>query len=250
MRTVVVTFPGSNCDSDVYQAIKSVGGRPEFRWHRDAELGAVDAVVLPGGFSYGDYLRGGAIARISPTMEQVVAFAAGGGPVLGICNGFQILCEAGLLPGALTRNDTLKFESKDVWIRVENSDTIFSSDYGTGQALRMPIAHAEGNYYADGATLDLLESEGKVVFRYCDPDGNDDERWNPNGSARGIAGIRNEAGNVLGMMPHPERAIEDVLGSVDGLGVFTSLVRQLSPAFYAMPTSTHQGTKRERELGD
>ncbi|MFV2006067.1 MAG: phosphoribosylformylglycinamidine synthase subunit PurQ [Longimicrobiales bacterium] len=230
MRTVVVTFPGSNCDYDVYQAIKSVGGEPEFTWHRDAELDDVDAVVLPGGFSYGDYLRAGAIARMSPIMEQVVAFADGGGPVLGICNGFQILCEAGLLPGALTRNDTLKFESKDVWVRVESADTIFSRDYGEGQALRMPIAHAEGNYYADQATLDSLESGGQVVFRYCDPSGNDDEGWNPNGSARSIAGIRNEAGNVLGMMPHPERAVEDVLGSIDGLGVFTSLVRQLSPA--------------------
>ena len=230
MRMAVVTFPGSNCDYDVYQAIKSVGGDPEFTWHRDAALDTVDAVVLPGGFSYGDYLRAGAIARMSPIMEQVVTFAAGGGPVLGICNGFQILCEAGLLPGALTRNNTLKFESKDVWVRVENADTIFSSDYGQGQALRMPIAHAEGNYYADQETLESLESEGQVVFRYCDPHGNDDEDWNPNGSARSIAGIRNAAGNVLGMMPHPERAVEEVLGSVDGLGVFTSLVRQLSPA--------------------
>ena len=167
-------------------------------------------------------------ARMSPIMEQVVTFAAGGGPVLGICNGFQILCEAGLLPGALTQNDTLKFESKDVWIRVENADTIFSGDYGQGQALRMPIAHAEGNYYADQETLDSLESGGQIVFRYCDPSGNEDEGWNPNGSARNIAGIRNEAGNVLGMMPHPERAVEEVLGSVDGLGVFTSLVRHSS----------------------
>lgn len=230
MRTAVVTFPGSNCDYDVYQAIKSVGGDPEFTWHRDAMLESVDAVVLPGGFSYGDYLRAGAIARMSPIMEQVVTFAAAGGPVLGICNGFQILCEAGLLPGALTRNDTLKFESKDVWVRVESADTMFSRDYDEGQALRMPIAHAEGNYYADQETLDSLESGGQVVFRYCDPNGNDDEGWNPNGSARSIAGIRNEAGNVLGMMPHPERAVEDVLGSVDGLGVFTSLVRQLSTA--------------------
>ncbi|GMR14070.1 MAG: phosphoribosylformylglycinamidine synthase subunit PurQ [Gemmatimonadota bacterium] len=230
MRTAVVTFPGSNCDYDVYQAIKSVGGDPTFTWHRDATLDNVDAVVLPGGFSYGDYLRGGAIARMSPIMDQVVEFAEGGGPVLGICNGFQILCEAGLLPGALTRNDTLKFESKDVRIRVENADTIFSRDYGVGQVLRMPIAHAEGNYYADQGTLDSLESGGQVVFRYCDPSGGDDGGWNPNGSARSIAGIRNEAGNILGMMPHPERAVEEVLGSVDGLGVFTSLVRQLSPA--------------------
>ena len=230
MRTAVLTFPGSNCDYDVYQALKSVGGNPEFIWHRDTTLDTVDAVVLPGGFSYGDYLRAGAIARMSPIMEQVVTFAAGGGPVLGICNGFQILCEAGLLPGALTRNDTLKFESRDVWIRVENADTIFSGDYRQGQALRMPIAHAEGNYYADQETLDSLESGSRIVFRYCDPSGGDDEGWNPNGSAHSIAGIRNEAGNVLGMMPHPERAVEEVLGSVDGLGVFTSLVRQLNPA--------------------
>lgn len=230
MRTAVVTFPGSNCDYDVYQAIKDVGGEPEYRWHRETLLGSVDAVVLPGGFSYGDYLRAGAIARMSPIMEQVVAFAEAGGPVLGVCNGFQVLCEAGLLPGALTRNDTLRFESKDVWIRVEDADTMFSSDYARGQALRMPIAHAEGNYYADPATLESLESAGQVVFRYCDPSGSDAAGSNPNGSARDIAGIRNEAGNVLGMMPHPERAVEEVLGSTDGLGVFTSLIGHLSPA--------------------
>ncbi len=230
MKTAVVTFPGSNCDYDVYQALKAVGGEPQFRWHRDTDLGAVDAVVLPGGFSYGDYLRGGAIARFSPVMQAVEEFARHGKLVLGICNGFQILCEAGLLPGALTRNDTLKFESKDVWIRVESVDTMFTGDYEPGQALRMPIAHAEGSYYADRATLDALEAGGHVVFRYCDPAGTVDDAWNPNGSVLGIAGIRNEAGNVLGMMPHPERAVEELLGSVDGLGVFTSLVRHLEPA--------------------
>jgi phosphoribosylformylglycinamidine synthase len=186
-------------------------------------LEGYDAVLLPGGFSYGDYLRAGAIARMSPVMEDVVAFAKAGGPVLGICNGFQILCEAGLLPGALVRNAGLSFQSRDVLLRVERTDTVFTQDYDQGQVLRVPIAHGEGNYEADRATLERLEAEGRVVFRYVDARGDATEAANPNGSWHNIAGIANEAGNVLGMMPHPERAMEELLGSTDGVALFTSL---------------------------
>ncbi len=227
MRIAVVTFPGSNCDYDCYHAVRLAGAEPVFVWHRDHDLTGADAVVLPGGFSYGDYLRAGAIARFSPVMEDVVAFAADGGPVLGICNGFQILCEAGLLPGALVRNRTLRFHSFDQWLRVENADTIFTREYRQGQVLRMPVAHAEGNYEADEATLDRLEGEGRVVFRYVDPSGEATDEANANGSARSIAGIVNEGGNVLGLMPHPDRAMEAELGSTDGRGVFVSLVKHL-----------------------
>lgn len=230
MKAVVLTFPGSNCDYDLYKAVQQVGGYAEFRWHRDRGLDDADAVLLPGGFSYGDYLRPGAIARFSPVMEDVIAFAKKGGPVLGICNGFQVLCEAGLLPGALIRNRSLKFVSRDVRIRVERDDTLFTSSYETGQLLRMPLAHAEGNYRADARTLDRLEDEGRVVFRYVDSEGAVTDRGNPNGSERNIAGIVDEGGNVMGMMPHPERAMEGILGSMDGLGVFTSLIRGLEPA--------------------
>jgi phosphoribosylformylglycinamidine synthase len=228
VKAVVVTFPGSNCDYDLYKAIQQVGEGVEFRWHRERGLDDADAVLLPGGFSYGDYLRAGAIARFSPIMEDVVAYARAGGPVLGICNGFQILCEAGLLPGALIRNDHLKFISDDVRVRVERSDTLFTGDYEEGQLLRIPVAHAEGNYRADEATLDRLEAENLVVFRYVDREGRASHAANPNGSQRNIAGIVNEEGNVLGMMPHPERAMEGILGSTDGLGVFTSLIRHLA----------------------
>jgi phosphoribosylformylglycinamidine synthase len=186
--------------------------------------------MLPGGFSYGDYLRAGAIARISPVMEDVVAFARDGGPVLGVCNGFQILCEAGLLPGALIRNRVLQFRSQDVLLRVERVDPMFTGDYRLGQILRVPIAHGEGNYEADETTLERLEGEGRVVLRYVDASGEPTEAANPNGSWHNIAGIVNEGGNVLGMMPHPERAMEAILGSTDGVGVFTSLARTLSPA--------------------
>ena len=228
MRAAVVTFPGSNCDYDLYKAVQQVGGDVSFVWHRERGLDAYDAVLLPGGFSYGDYLRAGAIARMSPVMEDVVAFANAGGPVLGICNGFQILCEAGLLPGALVRNASLRFVSKTVLLRVERTDTLFTADYAPGQVLEVPIAHGEGNYVANEATLKRLEAEGRVVFRYVDAEGNPTDEANPNGSWHNIAGIANEAGNVLGMMPHPERAMEELLGSTDGIALFTSLATSLS----------------------
>jgi len=230
MKVAVVTFPGSNCDYDLYKAVQQVEGDATFVWHRERGLNGYDAVMLPGGFSYGDYLRAGAIARMSPVMEDVVAYADAGGPVLGICNGFQILCEAGLLPGALVKNDTIRFESKDVLLRVEETETLYTADYTQGQILRVPIAHGEGNYEADEATLQMLEATGRVVFRYVNGEGEATEDANPNGSRHNIAGIKNEAGNVMGMMPHPERAMEPILGSTDGIGVFTSLVKALTPA--------------------
>jgi phosphoribosylformylglycinamidine synthase len=229
MRVSIVTFPGSNCDYDLYKCIQLVGGTPEFRWHRERELGNVDAVMLPGGFSYGDYLRAGAIATMSPIMDSVKSFAEGGGPVVGICNGFQILCEAGLLEGALLRNRQLLFASQDVHLRVETTSSMFTGAYAEGQILRMPIAHAEGSYYADDETLGRLEGDGRVLFRYTDAVGEVTDDANPNGSANGIAGILNEAGNVMGMMPHPERAVEEILGSVDGLGLFEALLSHRSP---------------------
>jgi len=223
MKAAVVTFPGSNGDYDLYKAAQQVGFETRFVWHRERGLDAYDLVLLPGGFSYGDYLRAGAIASMSPIMEDVIAYAKAGGPVLGICNGFQTLCEAGLLPGALVRNDVLKFQGKDVRIRVERTDLRFTTEYSKGQILTVPIAHGEGNYEADRATLERLEGEGRVVFRYVDRDGDTTDDANPNGSWHNIAGITNEAGNVLGMMPHPERATEKILGSDDGLALFTSL---------------------------
>ena len=230
MKAIVITFPGSNCDYDCFKALKAVvGADTRFLWHRETELGDADLVVVPGGFSYGDYLRPGAIARFSPIMEDVARFASAGGTVLGICNGFQILCEAGLLPGALLRNASLKFQSHDVYLRVENTDTRFTSEYEAGQVLRVPIAHADGNYHADPETLDRLEGDGRVVFRYVDRQGETGSGSNPNGSARNIAGIVNAEGNVLGMMPHPERAVEAVLGSTDGLGLFHSLMAHFAP---------------------
>jgi phosphoribosylformylglycinamidine synthase I len=230
MKVAVVTFPGSNCDYDLYKAVQQVGGSPTFVWHRERGLDGYDVVMLPGGFSYGDYLRAGAIARMSPVMEDVVAFAEKGGPVLGVCNGFQILCEAGLLPGALVKNASLRFESRDVFLKVERTDTLFTADYDARRVLRIPIAHGEGNYEADEATLERLEAEGRVVFRYVDAHGAVTDEANPNGSWHNIAGIRNEQGNVLGMMPHPERAMEPLLGSSDGLPLFTSLVKSLAAA--------------------
>jgi len=224
MNAAIVTFPGSNCDYDCYKAITDVLGRPaRFVWHRETELGDADLVILPGGFSYGDYLRAGAIARFSPIMDAVQRFAADGGLVLGICNGFQVLCEAGLLPGALIRNATLKFLGQTVRVRVENATTPFTAAYEPGQILELHIAHGEGSYVADAATLDALEAGGRVVFRYVNAAGNVTADANPNGSMRNIAGIINERGNVLGLMPHPERSVELLLGSDDGLGVFTSL---------------------------
>jgi phosphoribosylformylglycinamidine synthase len=228
MKVAVITFPGSNCDYDLYHAARLVGAEPVWRWHRDHGLDGMDAVLIPGGFSYGDYLRSGAIARFSPIMDDVKAFADGGGPVLGICNGFQILCEAGLLPGALIRNESLKFQSEDCLLRVERTDTPFTSDYEKGQIIQVPLAHGEGNYRADPDTLERLEGEGLVLFRYVDAHGEVTPAANPNGSVNGIAGIVNSRGNVMGMMPHPERAMESILGSEDGRGVFTSLFKSLS----------------------
>ena len=230
MKVVVVTFPGSNCDQDCHRAVELSGGEPRYLWHREHGLSDADAVILPGGFAYGDYLRAGAIARFSPAMEDVIAFARQGGPVLAICNGFQIACEAGLLPGALMRNRTIRFHSFDQYLRVETTDTMWTSSYEPGQILRMPVAHAEGNYEADPYTLDRLEEDGRVLFRYVDATGATSDEGNPNGSARSIAGIMNEEGNVMGLMPHPDRAMEAVVGSVDGRGVFQSLAQHLSGA--------------------
>jgi len=221
----IVTFPGSNCDYDAYQAvIESLGEEAEYLWHKDHDLRGADVVILPGGFSYGDYLRAGAIARFSPIMQEVVEHARAGAPVLAICNGFQIACEAGLLPGALMRNAGLRFISDVSYVRVENTDTIFTSGYDRGQTLAIPVAHGEGRYVADTGTLDRLESGGQVVFRYVSPAGELDDRWNINGSLNAIAGIVNEARNVLGMMPHPERAMDALLGSADGRPLFEGLL--------------------------
>ncbi|MEL7061349.1 MAG: phosphoribosylformylglycinamidine synthase subunit PurQ [Acidobacteriota bacterium] len=225
MRCGVVTFPGSNCDHDVYHVLKHVLRQDvQFLWHDATDLRRCDLVVLPGGFSYGDYLRGGAMAALSPILDAVREHAERGGRLLGICNGFQILCEAGLLPGALRRNRGLRFECRDVHLRVENVETPFTEGYEQGQIVRMPIAHGEGCYVADEATLDLLEETGRVVFRYVDATGDDAEEANVNGSARAIAGLANADGNVLGLMPHPERCSEAVLGNADGLPVFASAV--------------------------
>ncbi len=225
MKFGIVTFPGSNCDYDAYHAVvDQLGEQAFYLWHKDTDLQGADVVILPGGFSYGDYLRCGAIARFSPIMEAVAAHAARGGPVLAICNGFQIACEAGLLPGALLRNASLKYVCEQRHLRVENVDSRFTSGYTAGQIVRIPIAHGEGRYVADDATLDRLEGEGQVVFRYVGAEGGSDERSNPNGSLRDIAGILNEQRNVLGMMPHPERAVESIIGSGDGLALFESIV--------------------------
>jgi phosphoribosylformylglycinamidine synthase len=225
VRTAVIQFPGSNGDYDLFHAVELAGGEPELIWHRDERgLDGYDAVLIPGGFSYGDYLRAGAIASLSPMMEKIKAFAQAGGPVLGICNGFQVLCESHLLPGALVRNDSLRFIGQDVHVRVERADTVFTSGYTKGQILRVPIAHGEGSYEADEETLERLEGEGRVVFRYVDAAGERTEGCNPNGSCNDIAGIVNEAGNVLGMMPHPERASEALMGGTDGLVIWRSMI--------------------------
>jgi phosphoribosylformylglycinamidine synthase subunit PurQ / glutaminase len=229
MKVAVITFPGSNCDFDCYQALKLLDGfEPVFLWHRDTSLGDVDAVFIPGGFSYGDYLRPGAIAHLSPVMEAVKSFAAAGGPVAGICNGFQVLCESGLLPGALLRNGNLRFRSYDVHLRVETLHSPFTSAYRKGQVLRIPIAHGDGNYHASKEILAELEGDDRIAFRYCTPEGALHADANPNGSAHHIAGILSAERNVLGMMPHPERAVEPVLGSTDGVGLFDSLRAHLA----------------------
>jgi phosphoribosylformylglycinamidine synthase len=228
MKFAIVVFPGSNCDHDAYHAAKHVlGQEAEFVWHKESGLKGADVVVLPGGFSHGDYLRTGAIARFSPVMSAVAEFARQGGPVLGICNGFQILLESGLLPGAMLRNRDLKFHCEHVCIRVERTDTPFTLRAAAGQVLRIPIAHGEGNYYADPDVLQQIESSGRVVFRYCDTRGDVTDSGNPNGAVNNIAGICSEARNVVGLMPHPERACEPVLGSVDGLVIFESVVNAL-----------------------
>ena len=224
MNVAVITFPGSNCDQDCHRSVELAGGTPRYLWHRVVSLGGADAVIVPGGFAHGDYLRPGAIARFSPIMDAVIDFARGGGLVVGICNGFQVLCEAGLLPGALLRNRSLRFQSHDCRMRVERADTAFTSEYRVGQVIGMPLSHADGNYYADADTLAMLEAEGRVVFRYCNAEGAVTPEANPNGSLNNIAGVVNARGNVIGMMPHPDRAIETVLGSVDGLPLFNSLV--------------------------
>lgn len=230
MQAAVVTFPGSNCDQDCARAVELAGGSTRYVWHRETGLPDVDLVVLPGGFAHGDYLRPGAIARFSPVMEAVIRFAGEGRPVLGICNGFQMLCEAGLLPGALLRNQSLKFQSHDCWLRVERADTLFTGAYEEGQVLRMPLAHADGNYHADDETLARLEGEDRIAFRYVGADGSLGPGSNPNGSAHNIAGILNEGENVLGLMPHPDRAVEALTGSADGSGLFRSLVEGLAPS--------------------
>ena len=229
MKSAVIVFPGSNCDRDVQVALRQASGaEPLMVWHRDTNFPAVDLIVVPGGFSYGDYLRCGAMAAHSPIMREVVARARGGVPVLGICNGFQILCEAGLLPGVLMRNAALKFVCRDVWLRVETTDTPFTGGYAQGQVIRVPIAHAEGNYFADPATLDRMEDRGLVAFRYCDATGAATPAANPNGAAHNIAGILNETRNVLGMMPHPERLADPMLGGTDGRAMFDALTRALA----------------------
>ena len=223
MKAGVVTFPGSNCDYDSYAAVKHILKEDvEFLWHKSTDLVGCDLVILPGGFAYGDYLRAGAIARFSPIMEEVIKFANSGGMVLGICNGFQVLTECDLLPGALMRNKHLRFSCKYVYLKVENADNRFTCESAAGNVLKIPIAHGEGNYYFHDDEIRELEDNGQVLFRYCDREGNVTDKANPNGSLNNIAGIVNCEGNVLGMMPHPERAVEDICGSADGLKIFES----------------------------
>lgn len=229
MKFGIVTFPGSNGDYDAFQApIEALGEEAVFLWHKDHDLQGSDVIILPGGFSYGDYLRAGAIARFSPIMREVAKHAERGGPVIGICNGFQIACEAGLLPGALLRNASLKFVCAPIGVRVENADTMFTSLYRQGQRIVLPIAHGDGRYSADDETLDRLEGEGQVVLRYAPDELEATEAYNPNGSMRDIAGIINGAGNVLGLMPHPERAVDPVLGPADGLPMFESILQRVA----------------------
>ncbi len=228
MRACVIVFPGSNCDRDAHHALSHVAGfKTDFVWHAETDLDPYDLIVIPGGFSYGDYLRSGGLARFAPAMNSVQAAALRGVPILGVCNGFQILLEAGLLPGAMLRNDSLEFRHEWVRLRTERTDTAFTGSCEPGQILRMPIAHGEGNYFAQPDTIARLEGEGRVLFRYCDEDGEVTARANPNGSINNIAGILNEASNVLGMMPHPERASEALLGGEDGTFIWNSLVTHL-----------------------
>ena len=225
MKFGVVVFPGSNCDSDVLHAVRDVMGQDaEYLWHKDHSLKDCDCIILPGGFSYGDYLRVGAIAQFSPLMDEVIRFAGEGGLVLGICNGFQILLETGLLPGAMKVNDSLHFVCKDIFLRVENTENPFTNNCREGEVLKVPVAHGGGNYYADPEVLKKLEENKQVVFRYATSEGEITAEANPNGSEHNIAGIMNEKGNVLGMMPHPERCVENLLGGEDGKKIFSSLL--------------------------
>jgi phosphoribosylformylglycinamidine synthase len=231
MKFGIVILPGSNCDHDAMHVAKEVlGADAAFLWHKDTDLQGADCVIVPGGFAYGDYLRAGALAKFAPVMEPIRRHAARGGLVLGICNGFQVLTEVGLLPGALMRNQHLRFLSRDVYLRTEETDTPFTSLLTYGQILRAPIAHGEGNYFADEATLDELERNHQVVFRYCNVDGRFTADANPNGSARNIAGICNASRNVLGLMPHPERCAESILGNADGLAIFKSIASSFAHA--------------------
>ena len=231
MKFGVLVFPGSNCDHDTYHVISEIARQPvTFLWHDSAELENCDAVLVPGGFAYGDYLRTGAIARFSPVMQSVKKFAAGGGLVLGICNGFQILCEAGLLPGALMRNSGLKYICKQVHLRTETTDSAFTRGLKLGQVMKIPIGHMEGNYFCDPQTLEALKRDDRIVFRYCEPGGAITAAANPNGSLENIAGILNEGRNVMGMMPHPDRSSERLLGSADGLLIFQSMISALGVA--------------------
>ncbi|MCP5381899.1 MAG: phosphoribosylformylglycinamidine synthase subunit PurQ [Kordiimonadaceae bacterium] len=229
MKSAVVTFPASNCDRDMFDALEKITGkRPHQIWHQDTEIPDVDLIALPGGFSFGDYLRCGAMAARSPAIKGIMAHAERGGNVIGICNGFQVLTEMGLLPGALMRNRSLKFVCKTVQLKVENSDTNFTNAYKSGQVIDIPVAHHDGNYFADQNTLSELEGEGRIAFRYVDKSGSATEAANPNGSQHNIAGIINKRGNILGMMPHPERLIEDAQGGRDGRGFFESIINRLN----------------------
>ncbi len=231
IRASVIVFPGSNCDRDVKVAIERITGfQPRMVWHGEASVPSSDFIVLPGGFSYGDYLRCGAMAAHSPIMRDVIAKARSGTPVLGICNGFQVLCEAGLLPGVLMRNRSLKFICRDVHLKVERDATFFTRCYRNGEVIKVPIAHAEGNYFADTETLDRLEGDGRVAFRYSDADGNVSPETSPNGAQRNIAGITDETGRILGLMPHPERLYETILGGTDGRRIFESAVISVTSA--------------------
>jgi phosphoribosylformylglycinamidine synthase len=227
----VIVFPGSNCDHDAYHALAHVmNANTKFLWHKDTDLSDIDFLLIPGGFSYGDYLRSGAIARFSPIMQSVIEFAKKGGPVLGICNGFQILLEAGLLPGAMLHNQQLRFVCKQTFIRCETSDTLFTRNIPKGEVLKVPVAHGEGNYFTDAGQLKELQDNDQIVFRYCNADGETTEDANFNGSIDNIAGICNSGRNVLGMMPHPERAVEEILGSSDGKQIFESVLKELAVA--------------------
>lgn len=227
----IVVFPGSNCDHDAYHAMKHVmNSDVKFLWHKETDLSGIDFLIVPGGFSYGDYLRSGAIARFSPIMQEVVKFAEKGGPVMGICNGFQILLEAGLIPGAMMHNEKLKFVCKNIFMRVESTDSLFTNRLQKGQVLDIPVSHGEGNYFIDDNGLKALQDNDQILFRYCDENGKLTEEANFNGSKDHIAGIINEKRNVLGMMPHPERALEKLLGSEDGKPIFESILNSLSIA--------------------